>query len=110
MRLQNSSIHAAGMRTYVSTSLRAKRSNPAFASRHDGLLRRFAPRNDDDELFDNRIRNSRALPRRRRPREIARQNRLAHFLVMAVAGLELLVDGVHVAQASFKAVGAEHRG
>ena len=33
----------------ATTSLRAKRSNPALAARKDGLLRRFASRNDGPE-------------------------------------------------------------
>src|SRR5690242_1787738 len=37
----------------VSPSLRAKRSNPAIRLWRYGLLRRFAPRNDGDRLFEN---------------------------------------------------------
>jgi hypothetical protein len=42
---------AAAMLFHVFSSLRAKRSNPFFLfQRHDGLLRRFAPRNDDTDV------------------------------------------------------------
>src|SRR4029453_441738 len=42
------------------------------------------------------------LPCCRRSRQIARQNRLAHFLVVAVAGLQLPVDRMQFAQAALK--------
>ena len=37
---------SGGGRHGLTTSLRAKRSNPALNHKQDGLLRRFAPRND----------------------------------------------------------------
>jgi hypothetical protein len=48
-------IRAAGLSAHASTSLGAKRSNPAsFAmGKKAGLLRRFAPRNDGVGLFEN---------------------------------------------------------
>ena len=46
----------------------------------------------------------------RRRIELARQDRLADVLVMAVAALQLLRDGVHVAEAALERVGAEHGG
>src|SRR6266480_5586264 len=39
----------------ASSSLRAKRSNPSSHRRKDGLLRRFAPRNDEETSSLNRL-------------------------------------------------------
>ena len=50
-------IFAPRGRGVMSSSLRAKRSNPFIRLWRYGLLRRFAPRNDDDGLFENQIGN-----------------------------------------------------
>src|SRR5215475_10704810 len=48
--------------------------------------------------------------RRRRLAEIGRQDRLAGVFIMGVAGLNLLRDRVHVAEAPFERILGEHRG
>src|SRR5258708_6314076 len=50
------------------------------------------------------------LPRRRRRPKTSRKDRLAGILVMGVARLDLLGDGVHVAKPPLALVGRKHRG
>src|SRR5689334_9188791 len=52
--------------------------------------------------------NLRSSPRRRRSLETACEDRAAGVLVMGVAGLDLLRDRVHVAEAALELVGGKH--
>src|SRR4051812_32691083 len=55
-------------------------------------------------------RNSRALRCGERGAAAVAEQRLADVLVMGVAGLQLLRDGVHVAKTPFERIFAEYRG